>query len=160
MPEKISVEAMVAGGQATAGPPLGPSLGPLGVNVGEIITEINSLTKDFSGMRVPVSVIVDTETKQFEVKVGTPTTAALLAKEASAEKGSAGGWKQPVADLSLVKVVSVSKAKMASSKRKDLKAHVLQTLGTCASMGITVDGKSPKEVIGMIKSGALSIPEE
>jgi large subunit ribosomal protein L11 len=160
MPEKISVEAMVAGGQATAGPPLGPSLGPLGVNVGAVIIEINRLTKDFSGMRVPVFVIVDTETKQFEVKVGTPTTAALLAKEASAQKGSAGGWKQPVADLSLAKVVSVSKAKMAPSKRKDLKAHVLQTLGTCVSMGITVDGKSPKEVIGMIKSGTLSVPEE
>jgi len=48
---------------------------------------------------------------------------------------------------------------MASSKRKDLKAHVLQTLGTCVSMGITVDGKSPKEVIGMIKSGEMSVPE-
>ena len=160
MPGKISVEAWVAGGRATAGPPLGPSLGPLGVNVGAIIIEINRLTKDFSGMRVPVSVIVDTETKQFEVKVGTPTTAALLAKEASIEKGSAGGWKQPVSDLPMAKVVSVSKARMASSKRKDLKGHVLQTLGTCVSMGITVDGKSPKEVIGMMKSGALNLPEE
>ncbi len=159
MPEKISVEAMVAGGQATAGPPLGPGLGPLGVNVGEVIAEINRLTKDFSGMRVPVSVIVDPETKQFEVKVGTPTTAALLAKEASIEKGGAGSWKQPIADLSLEKIVSVSRAKMESSKRKDLKSRVLQTLGTCVSMGITVDGKSPKEVIGMIKSGTLSVPE-
>jgi len=159
MPEKISVDAIVAGGEATAGPPLGPSLGPLGVNVGAVVSEINRLTKDFSGMRVPVKVVVDPETKQFEVNVGTPTTAALLAKEASLGKGSAGGWKQPVGDLPFVKIVSLSKAKMAASKRKDLRARVLQTLGTCVSMGITVDGKSPKEVIGMLKSGALKIPE-
>jgi len=159
MPERISVEAIVAGGQATAGPPLGPSLGPLGVNVSQIIAEINKQTEDFSGMKVPVTVVVDPDTKQFEVVVGTPTTAALLAKEASIEKGSAGGWKQPVGDLTLDRIVSVSRVRMASSKRKDLRAHVLQTLGTCVSVGITVDGKSPKEMSDMIKAGTLSIPE-
>jgi len=159
MPEKISVDAMVAGGQATAGPPLGPSLGPLGVNVGAVVSEINKLTKDFSGMKVPVKVVVDPETKQFEVNVGTPTTAALLARETPIEKGSAGGWKQPVGDLPFAKIVSLSRAKMAASKRKDLQSRVLQTLGTCVSMGITVDGKSPKEVIDMLKKGTLKIPE-
>jgi len=44
------VEALVNGGQATAGPPLGPALGPLGVNVLAIVTKINEVTKDFSGM--------------------------------------------------------------------------------------------------------------
>jgi len=159
MPEKISVDAIVAGGQATAGPPLGPSLGPIGVNVGAVVSEINKLTKDFSGMRVPVKVIVDPETKQFEVKVGTPTTAALLAKEASVEKGSPGGRKQPVGDLPFDKIVTLSRAKMASSKRKDLRAQVLQTLGTCVSMGITVDGKDPKEMIQMVKAGTVAVPK-
>jgi len=130
------------------------------VNVGAVVSEINRLTKDFSGMKVPVSVIVDPETKQFEVKVGTPTTAALLAKEASIEKGSAGGWKQPVGDLPLEKLISVARVRLASAKRKDLRGQVLQTLGACVSMGITVDGKTPKEVTEMIKAGKLKIPEE
>jgi len=74
MVEKKVVELLVGGGQATAGPPLGPALGPLGVNVVAIVNKINELTKDYSGMKVPVKVTVDPETKEFEVSVGTPTT--------------------------------------------------------------------------------------
>ncbi|MHC1590127.1 MAG: 50S ribosomal protein L11, partial [Candidatus Hecatellaceae archaeon] len=70
MGEKKTVEALVSGGQATAGPPLGPALGPLGVNVPAIVSKINELTSDFSGVKVPVKVIVDIDTKEFEVEVG------------------------------------------------------------------------------------------
>jgi large subunit ribosomal protein L11 len=69
MVEKKNVDLLVSGGQATAGPPLGPALGPLGVNVMMIVNRINELTKDYSGMRVPVKVTVDLDTKEFEVTV-------------------------------------------------------------------------------------------
>ena len=81
MAEKKSVELLVSGGRAAAGPPLGPALGPLGVNVLAIVNKINDLTKDYSGMKVPVKVFVDTETKEFEVIVGTPTASALIVSE-------------------------------------------------------------------------------
>jgi large subunit ribosomal protein L11 len=70
MAEKI--EALVEGGKASAGPPLGPALGPLGVNIMQIINTINDKTKQFSGMKVPVKVIVDPKTKDFEIQVSTP----------------------------------------------------------------------------------------
>ena len=54
MGDKKAISALVTGGEATAGPPLGPALGPLGVNVLGIVNEINSKTADFKGMRVPV----------------------------------------------------------------------------------------------------------
>ena len=53
-----TVEALVDAGKASAGPPLGPALGPSGVNVKQVIEEINSLTKDMEGMQVPVKVKV------------------------------------------------------------------------------------------------------
>ena len=56
-----TVEALVDAGKASAGPPLGPSLGPSGVNVKQVIEEINSKTKDMAGMRVPVKVKVVSE---------------------------------------------------------------------------------------------------
>jgi len=85
MVEKKTVEVLVSGGQATAGPPLGPALGPLGVNVLAIVNKINELTKDFSGMKVPVKVTVDPETKEFEITVGTSKRArASLAQKKSA----------------------------------------------------------------------------
>ena len=88
MGELKIVEALVNGGQATAGPPLGPALGPLGVNVLAIVNKINEITKDYSGMKVPVKISVNTENKEFEVSVGTPTASALLVSELGVTKGS------------------------------------------------------------------------
>jgi len=70
-----------------AGPPLGPSLGPLGVNVKAVIDAINKETVAFKGMQVPVKITVD-DKKQFTIKVGTPPTSALIKKELGVETGS------------------------------------------------------------------------
>jgi len=159
LPEKVSVSAVVTGGQANPGPPLGPSLGPLGVNVGAVIAEINKATADFSGMKVPVTVTVDPQTKEFQISVGMPSTVALILKEAKAQKGSSNAWKQPIGDVSLEKILFIAEKKMSASRSKDLRSYVLQVLGTCASAGVTIDGKSPNEVIEQLKSGKMNLPE-
>src|SRR4030067_3223257 len=84
---KVTVEAMVDGGKATAGPPIGNQLGPLKVNTMQIVKEINEKTKELSGMKVPVKIIVDTETKKYSIAVGTPPISALIKKELKIEKG-------------------------------------------------------------------------
>ena len=83
-----TIDVIVDGGKATAGPPLGPALGPMGINAGQVVAKINEATKAFSGMKVPVKVIVDTTTKQFNIEIGTPPTAELIKKEAGIEKGA------------------------------------------------------------------------
>jgi len=143
---KKVVEALVAGGQATAGPPLGPALGPLGVNVLAIVNKINEVTKDYAGMKVPVKIIVDTETKEFEVTVGTPTTSALIVSELKVEKGSGSPKAQKIGNLSMDQVVRIAKRKSAELLSTNVKAAVKEVLGSCVSMGVTVDGKDPKEV--------------
>jgi len=150
---KKVVEALVAGGQATAGPPLGPALGPLGVNVLAIVNKINEVTKDYAGMKVPVKVIVDTETKEFEVTVGTPTTSALIVSELKIEKGSGSPKAQKVGNLSMEQVARIAKIKQAELLSSNLKAAVKEVLGSCVSMGVTVEGKDPKEVQKEIDEG-------
>jgi len=150
---KKVVEALVAGGQATAGPPLGPALGPLGVNVLAIVNKINEVTKDYSGMKVPVKVTVDTETKEFEVTVGTPTTSALIVSELKIEKGSGSPKAQKVGNLSMEQVVRIAKIKQAELLSPNLKAAAKEVLGSCVSMGVTVEGKDPKEVQKEIDDG-------
>lgn len=83
-----TVEVLVEGGRATPGQPLGPALGPLGVNIPKIVAEINNKTRAFDGMKVPVKIIIDSKTKDFEIKVGTPPTSSLITKELGVEKGS------------------------------------------------------------------------
>ena len=146
MSEKKAVDLLVAGGQATAGPPLGPALGPLGVNVLEIVNKINELTKDYAGMKVPVKVKVDPETKEFEVTVGTPTTSALIVKELKIEKGSGTPNTEKAGNFTMEQVVRIAKLKRPELLAKTLKAAAKEVLGSCVSIGVTVEGKDPREV--------------
>ena len=153
MGKKQVVDVLVSGGVATAGPPLGPALGPLGVNVKSIVDKINEKTKDFKGMRVPVKVIVDVDTKEFEVEVGIPTASALVAKEVGIEKGSSTPRQEYVGDLSFDQVLKISEVINQKLFLSDLKKVVLQVVGTCLSMGVKIDGLDPKEITMKIKKG-------
>jgi large subunit ribosomal protein L11 len=153
MGEKKIVEALVNGGQATAGPPLGPALGPLGVNVLAIVNKINEITKDYAGMKVPVKVSVDTDNKEFEVSVGTPTTSALLVSELGVTKGSGVPNTEKVGDLSLKQVLKIAEMKREDVLSRDIKAAVKEVLGTGVSMGVTVEGKDPREIQNDIDQG-------
>jgi large subunit ribosomal protein L11 len=151
MGEKKSISALVSGGEASAGPPLGPSLGPMGLNVLQVVNTINEKTRDFPGMKVPVKVEVDTETKQFTVEVGIPPTAALIAKEGGFTKGSGTSGSNYVGDLPIEKVVKIAKMKLEASI--DIKGITKEVIGSCLSMGVKVDGKLAKDVYKEISSG-------
>lgn len=153
MSEKKVVEALVSGGQATAGPPLGPALGPLGVNVLAIVNKINEITKHYAGMKVPVKITVDPETKDFEVSVGIPTTSALIVSELGVEKGSGTPKTQKVGNLSMEQLVNIAKIKRAELLARNLKGAVKEVLGSCVSMGVTVEGKDPKEIQSEVDEG-------
>jgi large subunit ribosomal protein L11 len=147
------IEALVNGGQATAGPPLGPALGPLGVNVLAIVNKINEVTQDFSGMKVPVKVSVNTDTKEFEVSVGTPTTSALLVSELGVTKGSGVPNTEKIGDLTMEQVMKIARMKRADVLGRDIKAAIKEVLGTGVSMGVTVLGKDPREIQKEIDEG-------
>ncbi len=153
MGEKKVVKVMVTGGQASAGPPLGPALGPLGVNLYAVVQEINKQTKDFEGLKVPVEVEVDVETKEFVVRVGVPPTSALILKEIGAAKGSSRTPDEVVGNLSMEQVVKIAKLKFKDSLANTLKACVKEVLGTCVSMGVTVEGKDPRVVQEEVDKG-------
>ncbi len=153
MSEKKVVETLVSGGQATAGPPLGPALGPLGVNVLAIVNEINEVTEKYSGMKVPVKIIIDAETKEFEVSVGTPTTSALIVSELGIEKGSGAPKTEKVGDLSPAQIVRIAKIKGSKLLARSLRAAVKEVLGSCVSIGVTVEDKDPREVQREIDEG-------
>ncbi|MBS3106650.1 50S ribosomal protein L11 [Candidatus Woesearchaeota archaeon] len=148
-----SIEALVEGGKATAAPPLGPALGPLGVNIGQVISAINQKTDSFKGMQVPIKVTVDTSSKTFEISVGTPPAAALVKKEAGVEKGSSNPLTDKVADILIEQVIKIAKMKEDALLGKTLKDKVKEVCGTCQSMGILVEGKPAHDTIVAINEG-------
>lgn len=153
-----SVSTMVEGGKASTGPPLGPALGPLGLNLGQIVKEINDMTKDFQGMQVPVTVtIVDAATKKYEIKVGIPPTSALIKKELKIEKGSGNRKENVAGNATMEQIKNVARAKIDSMLANDMKAAVLEVIGSCVSLGVNVEGKDPREVQRLIKKGEIAI---
>jgi large subunit ribosomal protein L11 len=146
------VKLMVEGGKATAGPPLGPSLAPLGVNIGQIVSQINEKTKGYAGMKVPVVVEVD-KSKNVTINVGSPPTSALILKEAKASKGGANQKTDAVGNLTMQQVKKLAEMKMNSLSSSKIYSAVREIVGTCNSMGITIEGKRAKEIQKEIKSG-------
>jgi len=144
------VQVLIPGGKATPGPPIGPSLGPLGINVKKVVDDMNAQTASYNGMMVPVTIIVD-ENRNVTLEVGTPPTSALILMEAGLEKGSSTG--EVVGNLTILQAVKIAQMKREKSLSYELRNTVKEVLGTCASMGISVDGKAPKEVQRAIDEG-------
>jgi large subunit ribosomal protein L11 len=151
--KKVVVEAMVEGGKASGGPPIGPALGPTGVNVFAVVTKINEVTQVFVGLKVPVKIIVDPTTKQFEVEVGVPPTSALILKEVGAPKGSGTPNTAKIGNLTFDQVKKIAKAKASDLSAYAMKAAVMTVTGTCVSLGVTIEGKTAKEFQAEVRQG-------
>ena len=143
----IEVSILVEGGKAAAGATLGSALGPLGVNVGQVVTKINEQTKQFAGMRVPVIVRVDPNTREFTLVVGRPPVAALLLKEAKKEKGSGKPKSEVIGDVSMEAVKRIAESKGDDLFGRSIEEKMNQVIGSCTSLGITVDGEDPRTVL-------------
>ena len=154
-----TIEALVDGGAASAGPPLGPALGPMGINIKAVIDKINEETKAFEGMKVPVKVQVDTTNKTFEIEVGTPPTSSLIMKELNVEKGSSANRTVKVGNLSLEQVKKIVQMKSQSILGRTLQQSVKEVLGTCLSMGVTVENKDPRDVQQLIDQGEYKLTD-
>jgi large subunit ribosomal protein L11 len=151
MPETI--EVLVDGGKASAGPPLGPALGPMGVNIMEIVGAINEKTKAFAGMKVPVKVRIDPKTKKYDIKVGTPPTSALVIKELGIQKGSSKAREEIVGDLTFEQLLRIAEMKADSLLGKTLNQRAMEVVGICVSMGVGIEGRPAKEVQAAIANG-------
>ncbi|MDD5417063.1 MAG: 50S ribosomal protein L11 [Candidatus Aenigmarchaeota archaeon] len=165
---KMTLKILVSGGKASAAPPLGPALAPMKLNIGDVVAKINEKTKDFAGIDVPVEVIVDKDTKTFEVTVGTPPVSSLIKKELKVEKLARAPWGTYVpkegekviefhGDIKFDQVVKIAKSKEVALMTHNFKNAVKEVVGTCISCGVTINGKNPKEILKEINEGKLTV---
>lgn len=147
-----TVEALVDGGRASAGPPLGPALGPKGVNIGQVIAKINEKTKAYEGMKVPVKILINDD-KTFDIKVGTPPISALIKGELGVQSGAHNAKAEKVGNLSIDQMKKLVAMKGDDLLGADLKAKSLEIAGSCVAIGVTIDGKNPKEFQAAVKAG-------
>jgi len=149
----MQIKLLAEGGAMKPGPALSQKLGPAGVPINNVIQKVNEATKDFKGMKVPVELEINLDTKNIEVKVFSPPVAELLKKEIGIEKGSGMQAKVNVANTSIEQIISIAKTKLPNLLCKDLKSAVKTIAGSCVSLGILIENKSPVEIIEEINSG-------
>jgi large subunit ribosomal protein L11 len=149
----MQIKLLVEGGSMKPGPALSQKLGPIGININQVIQKVNDATKDFNGLKVPVELDVDTSTKEFGVKVFSPPVSELLKKELGIEKGSGMQKKIQVANASIEQIISIAKTKLPNLLCKDLKAAVKTVIGSCVSLGILIENKPASEVEQQIDGG-------
>jgi len=135
------------------GPALSQTLGPAGINISEVIKKVNEATSNFKGMKVPVELDIDAKTKAITVNVFSPPVSELVKKELGIEKGSGEQDKIKVANASIEQIISVAKTKLPNLLCRDLKSAVKTVVGSCVSLGILVESKSPVEVEQEIDEG-------
>jgi len=147
------VKLIADGGAMKPGPAVSQQLGPIGVNLGKVIEEVNKATSGFKGMKVPVVIDVDMKTKEFSITVSSPPVAELIKKELNLEKGSGRPGDTKVGNLAIEQVILVAKTKMPDMLAKDLKAATKLVVGSCVSLGILIENKEAKEFIIEIDNG-------
>lgn len=154
-----TIDLLVEGGKAAPGPTTAPKLSMYKLDIANIFKEINDKTKDYAGMSVPVKLKIDTETKSYEIIVGTPPVSSIIKKELKIElakitdEEKAKG-KTSVGNLTFDQVIKIAKIKKDSMLAKDLKTAVKQVVGTANSMtGVMVENKRPKELMKELDEG-------
>tara|TARA_Y100000310_G_scaffold342056_1_gene443545 strand:+ start:1382 stop:2101 length:720 start_codon:yes stop_codon:yes gene_type:complete len=149
----MNIKLLIDGGSMTPGPAVAQQLGPMGINMGKVISDVNSATQDFKGMKVPVELDIDEKTKEFTVKTFSPPTSELLKKEIKLEKGTEDHKKVKMGNASIEDVIKITKIKYPDMLQKEFKSAVKSVLGTCASIGILVENEDSNELIQKIHSG-------
>jgi len=147
------VKLLVEGGSMSPGPALAQQLGPMGINIGQVISKVNEATASFKGTKVPVELDIDPATKEFSITVRSPPIPELLKKELGVEKGSGDHKNVKVGNLAIEQIIGIAKTKLPEMLEGSLKAAVRTVVGSCVSLGVFVESKNPIDIEQDIAEG-------
>lgn len=134
---KAVVKLQLNAGKATAGPPVGSSLGPHGINIPAFVKEFNDKTANQVGMVIPVVMTIYTD-RSFEFVLKTPPVAVLIKKAIGIETASAKCNKIKAGKITKAQVAEIAKVKMPDLNAASQEAAESMVAGTARSMGIEV----------------------
>lgn len=150
------IKLIVDGGAMKPGPAIAQQIGPMGINMGKVIDDVNKATSGFKGTKVPVELNVDAKSRTYTIEVFSPPVAELVKKELKLEKAGGEAGKMFVGNISMEQIIGIAKTKHSNLLAKDLKSAVKLVVGTCVSMGVLVDNKRGAEIEKDIDAGVYN----
>ena len=163
MPPKFDPAAVaqiyvrVVGGEASGVSSLAPKVGPLGLSPKKISDDIQKATGDWKGLRITCRLVIQNRVAKVEV---VPSAASLIVKalkEPARDRKKTKNIKHN-GNLTFDEIVEIAKVMRERSMAREFVGTVKEILGTCVSVGCTVDGESPKEIQRKINDGELEVP--
>lgn len=141
MAKKVTaqVKLQIPGGAANPAPPIGPALGPTGVNMMEFCKQFNAATQGQPGLIIPV-VITVYQDRSFTFILKSPPASVLLKKAAGVEKGAVKSGREVVGKVTKAQVEEIAKLKMNDLNARSMDAAINIICGTARNMGIEVEG--------------------
>jgi len=147
------------GGEVGATSSLAPKVGPLGLSPKKVGDDIAKATADWKGLKITVKLTIQNRQAKIDV---VPSAASLIIKELKEPPRDRKKQKniKHAGNLSLDQIVNVARQMRARSMARKLEGTVKEILGTCQSVGCTVDGQHPHDVIDKIRSGDVKVPSD
>ena len=132
-----NLKLRVPGGKATAGPPVGSTLGQWGLNMMDFINPFNDKTKEFAGKNVIVHIRVFDDRTFDWVCLGQPVD-DLIREELKLQKGSGRPNTEKVGSITREQLEKIANIKMKQMNAVDLEGAIKTVAGTARSMGVTI----------------------
>lgn len=134
---KAVVKLQLQAGKATAGPPVGSSLGPHGINIPAFVKEFNDKTASQDGFIIPVEMTIY-EDRSFTFVLKTPPAAVLIKKAIGIETASGKPNKEKVGKITKEQIRKIAEQKMPDLNAASIEAAESMIAGTARSMGVVV----------------------
>merc|ERR1719488_38169 len=159
-PNEIKIVCLRAvGGEVAATSALAPKVGPLGLSPKKIGDDIAKATQDWKGLKVTVKLTI--QNRQAKVEV-VPSAASLIIKALKEPPRDRKKVKniQHKGNVPLEEIIKIARVMRPRSLSKKFEGTILEILGTAQSVGCTVEGEDPHDIIDQIKAGDIPTPEE
>ena len=139
------VKLQIPGGAANPAPPVGPALGAQGVNIMQFCQAFNAATQDKAGVVTPVEITIY-EDKTFTFVLKTPPAAFLIKEKLGIKSGSGIPQIKKVGELTEAQLREIAEIKLPDLNANTVEAAMEIVAGTARSMGVTIEGRAPKNV--------------
>merc|ERR1712221_1190 len=149
----------VVGGEVGATSSLAPKIGPLGLSPKKVGDDIAKATSDWKGLKITVQLTIQNRQAKIDV---VPSAASLIIKALKEPPRDRKKVKHVAhdGDITMDNVFEIARQMRPRSIARKLEGTVKEILGTAQSVGCTIDGEDPHDLIEQIKSGELEVPDE
>src|SRR3989338_3318303 len=131
------VKIQAPGGAATPAPPLGPTLGQTGINIGEFVKRFNDATKEMKGQVIPAEISIYDD-RSFDFILKTPPAAQMILKALGKDKGSGTPNTVKIGKITKAQIKEIAETKMPDLNAKNLDGAMKIVEGTARSMGVDI----------------------